>query len=61
MDMYSSIFLIAYLYPFFDLGFYALLIFLGTFVQPNIKNFLGTIHFLILGYGVGMILIIGYT
>lgn len=57
----SSIFLVVYAYPFFDLLFYGLTLFLGTKVELSVKSFFANIHFLMIGYGVGMILIIGYT
>lgn len=54
-------FLVVYLYPFIDLIFYSLLLGLGTFVEDSVKNFLSVIQFLLLGYGVGITLLVGYT
>lgn len=57
----GCIFLIVYAYPLFDILFYALTLFLGTKVENSVKSFFAIIHFLMIGYGVGMILIVGYT
>lgn len=57
----STIFLIIYAYPLFDLIFYSLVLFLGTKVEDDVKSLFSVIHFMLLGYGVGMILIVGYT
>jgi hypothetical protein len=57
----SAIFLVIYGYPFVDLLLYAFTLFLGTKVENSVKNFFASIHFLLIGYAVGMILIIGYT
>lgn len=57
----SSVFLVIYGYPVVDLILYALTLYLGNKVEDYLKNFFATIHFLMIGYGVGMILIVGYT
>lgn len=58
----STIFLIIYAYPAFDLIIYSLVLWLGTKVEDNsIKSLFSVIHFMLLGYGAGMILIVGYT
>jgi hypothetical protein len=58
---YSSRFIVIYSYPIIDLIFYAMTLGLGTKVDNWVKGFLSSIHFLLLGYGVGMILLVGYT
>lgn len=57
----TAAFLVIYLYPLFDLAIYSLTLFLGTKVENHIKNFFSMIHFLLIGYGVGMVLNTGYT
>ena len=57
----TGIFLAIYLYPLFDLSIYALTLGLGTKIEDNVKGFFSMIHFFMIGYGVGMILIVGYT
>jgi hypothetical protein len=61
LSTYGAIFLIIYSYPAVDLLFYAATLGLGTQMDNWVKGFFSTIHFLLLGYGVGMILIVGYT
>jgi hypothetical protein len=57
----SAVFLLIYLYPAFDLLLYSLTLYLGTKVENNVKGLLSVIHFFLLGYGVGTVLIVGYT
>lgn len=57
----TAAFLIIYLYPLFDLAFYSLTLFLGTKVEDHLKGFFSMIHFLMIGYGIGMVLNTGYT
>ncbi len=61
LSTYGAIFLTIYSYPAIDLLFYAATLGLGTKMDNWVKGFFSTIHFLLLGYGVGMILIVGYT
>ena len=61
MSNYGAVFLIIYSYPAIDLLFYAGTLALGCKMDNWVKGFFSTIHFLLLGYGVGMILIVGYT
>jgi hypothetical protein len=64
IDSVSSIaaaFLVFYLYPFIDLIIYSLMLILGNYVEDRVKNFYGVIHFILLGYGVGLTLLVGYT
>lgn len=61
LSTYSAIFLIIYGYPAVDAILYSLTLFLGNKMDSWIKEFFSTIHFLLLGYGVGMILLVGYT
>jgi hypothetical protein len=57
----SAIFLLIYGYPVIDLLLYALTLYLGTKVDSSVRIFYASLHFLMIGYGVGMILIVGYT
>ncbi len=57
----STVFLVIYAYPIFDVIIYSLVLWLGTKVEDNVKALFSTIHFMLLGYGAGMILIVGYT
>lgn len=61
LSTYGAVFLIIYSYPVFDLLFYAGTLALGCKIDDWIKGFFSSIHFLLLGYGVGMIMIVGYT
>jgi len=57
----STIFLIIYAYPAFDLILYSLCLWLGTKVEDDVKGLFSVIHYMLIGYGAGMILIVGYT
>jgi hypothetical protein len=57
----SALFLIFYIYPAFDLLFYSLTLLLGTKIDQNLKGFFSQIHFFLIGYGAGMVLLVGYT
>jgi len=61
IDGFASLYLLFYGYPIIDLALYSLTLILGSFVDRWIKSFFTQIHFYILGYGVGMILLVGYT
>lgn len=61
LSLYSAIFLIIYSYPIIDLIFYSVYLAIGNKVDNWQKAFFSSIHYLLLGYGVGMILIVGYT
>lgn len=61
LSTYGAIFLIIYGYPVVDLMFYSAYLGLGCKVDGWLKDFYGSIHFLLLGYGVGMIMLAGYT
>lgn len=61
LSTYSAIFLIFYGYPIIDTIIYSLTLFLGCKTDDWVKGFFSTIQFLLIGYGVGMILLIGYT
>jgi hypothetical protein len=61
MSTYGAIFLIIYGYPVLDLLFYSATLALGCKVDHWMKGFFSSLHFLLLGYGVGMVLIVGYT
>lgn len=61
LSTYGAIFLIMYGYPVVDLLFYAGYLVIGTKVDTWLKDFYGSLHFLLLGYGVGMIMLAGYT
>lgn len=61
MSIYAAAFLIFYSYPIIDLAFYASTLALGHMMERWVKSFFSQIHFYILGYGVGMILLVGYT
>lgn len=61
LSVYSAVFLMIYGYPVFDVLLYSLTLILGNKIDNWIKEFFSTIHFLLLGYGVGMILLVGYT
>ena len=50
-----------YLFPIFDLIFYSILLTGNHKVSPNAKAFAGSLHFLQLGYFVGMNLLVGVT
>jgi hypothetical protein len=53
--------MIFYLFPIFDLLMYALLLYMGTKTSKYVKIFCQQLHFLTLGYAVGMIMLCGYT
>jgi len=61
MTLYAALFLLFYGYPVIDLALYSLTLALGTLMDRWLKSFFSQIHFYILGYGVGMILLVGYT
>lgn len=61
LSTYGAVFLIIYGYPVFDLLFYAGTLALGCKIDNWLKGFFSTIHFLLWGYGIGMILLVGYT
>lgn len=61
LSTYSARFLVIYLYPLFDLLIYAITLFLGTKVEDNVKGFFSVIHYFLIGYGVGYVLLCGYT
>jgi hypothetical protein len=61
LSIYSAVFLLIYGYPVIDALLYSLTLLLGNKMDIWIKEFFSTIHFLLLGYGVGMILLVGYT
>lgn len=57
----SALFLIIYAYPAIDLLIYSVVLLLGNKVEDSVKSFFSVIHYMLLGYGAGMILIVGYT
>jgi len=57
----SAIFLVIYAYPAIDLLIYSLVLLLGNKVEDSVKGLFSAIHFMLIGYGAGMILIVGYT
>jgi hypothetical protein len=61
LSTYGALFLIVYAYPVIDLIFYSTTLALGCKIDNWLKGFFSTIHFLLLGYGVGMIMLVGYT
>ena len=61
ISTYGAIYLIFYGYPVIDLCFYAATLGLGSLISKWIKGLYSQIHYYILGYGVGMILLVGYT
>lgn len=61
MSIFASLFLIFYGYPVIDLALYSITLALGSLMDRWVKNFFHQIHFYLLGYGVGMILLVGYT
>lgn len=61
LDQMSAVFLVIYLYPLFDLLLYSISLFFGSYMYNDIKDFFGSLHYFMLGYGVGMILLVGYT
>ena len=61
MAQLSAYFLIFYTYPAWDLILYSLTLFLGTKVDDDVKPFFSTIHYFLLGYAVGITMLIGYT
>ena len=61
LSLMSIIFLIIYAYPVIDLILYSLCLWLGTKVEDDVKALFSVIHYMLLGYGAGMILIVGYT
>ena len=60
-NVITRLFLIFYLYPVFDLLLYALVLGLGSKVENGLKGVFSMIHFMMVGYGAGMILLVGYT
>jgi hypothetical protein len=61
LSTYSSCFLIIYSYPIIDLILYSATLALGCKMDDWLKGFFSSIHFYLLGYGVGMIMLVGYT
>ena len=61
MSTTSALFLVFYLYPLFDLLIYSLVLGLGSKIEDNVKGFFSAIHFLMVGYGAGLIMLVGYT
>ncbi len=61
LSLYSYVFLIMYSYPAIDLLLYSLTLGLGSKMDDWVKGFFSSIHYLLLGYGVGMIMLAGYT
>jgi len=57
----SAAFLLIYGYPAIDLLIYIVALFLGTVVSDSVKGLFSVIHYFMLGYGVGMVLMTGYT
>lgn len=57
----TAVFLVIYIYPGFDLIIYSLCLGLGTKLEPSLKGGFSMIHFLMIGYGAGMVLNCGYT
>lgn len=57
----TAAFLIFYIYPGFDLAIYSLCLGLGTKVEPALKGGFSMLHYLMVGYGAGVILNVGYT
>lgn len=57
----SSLFMIVYIFPFFDLLMFAYLLYTGTKLSKHVKIFHQQLHFLALGYAVGNIMLCGYT
>ena len=58
---YDALFLWFYLYPLLDLALFSMLLGGNYFLPPEIKLFTEILHFQLVGYGVGMILLVGYT
>lgn len=61
LSLYSYVFLIMYSYPAIDLLLYCLTLGVGSKMDDWVKGFFGSIHYLLLGYGVGMVMLAGYT
>lgn len=57
----GAAFLTFYAYPFIDLIMYALILLMGNYVSEHVRTFYSQIHYLLIGYEVGFILLIGYT
>lgn len=57
----GAAFLTFYAYPFIDLLMYGILLGMGAKVTKNARTFYSQIHYLLIGYEVGFILLIGYT
>lgn len=61
LSFQGASFLTFYAYPFIDLIMYALILVMGSFVSRHVRTFFSQIHYLLIGYEVGFILLIGYT
>lgn len=61
MSNMETAFMIIYLYPIIDLLIFVLTLKLGSGVKAPFKSFFAMLHYLLIGYGVGMILLVGYT
>lgn len=61
LSQQASVFLIFYAYPFIDLIMYALILVMGNYVSHHVRTFYSQIHYLLIGYEVGFILLVGYT
>lgn len=57
----AAIFLTFYGYPFVDLIMYGIVLFMGSYTSREVRTFYSQIHYLLIGYEVGFILLIGYT
>ena len=57
----TVLFMIFYIYPAFDLLIFSITLLLGNKVEPNVKGFFSMLHFLMIGYAAGMIMLVGYT
>jgi hypothetical protein len=57
----SQLFLTFYSFPIIDLIMYALILFMGKYISNEVKTFYERIHYLLIGYEVGFIILIGYT
>jgi len=57
----TVLYMVFYIYPAFDLLLYSLTLFLGNKVEWQVKGLQSAIHYMLVGYGAGMVLLVGYT
>lgn len=56
-----SILLMIYLFPIVDLLMYCMFLTMGSYISREVKVFHQQVHFLMVGYATGYIMLIGYT